>query len=344
MITRPYEGLAAAVPVVVSVAWRVRPAGAGPPSGVGEPRRARIKTVLPILVAFAPIAIWAGYYDFRVTGSPVRLPYTTYERRYAAAPTFLFQRVRPVPADIPVEMQNYARDVEIPHFQSQLSAAGFAAGARVKFRELFGKSAGLKPATIPMPAACVAAGLLVVAAGYAAWRRPVLRVPAGVTVFVLAATLVSNWTRSQYVAPAAGAVLVLGVFAVRELERWSARTAWVVTAAAIAAAAAGSAASAAKIDHGTGRSDLAASLAQEPGRQIVLVRYTPDYSGDVEWVENGADIDSQQTVWARDPGPGSGRELLNYFHDRTVWRLTIGKHLARIEKVPVDARTMPGEQ
>jgi len=40
-----------------------------------------------------------------------------------------------------------------------------------------------------------------------------------------------------------------------------------------------------------------------PGQDVVLVKYTPDFDPDREWVYNGADIDGQKIVWARDMGP-----------------------------------------
>ena len=36
---------------------------------------------------------------------------------------------------------------------------------------------------------------------------------------------------------------------------------------------------------------------------------------------NAADIDESKIVWARDMGDVDNEELLQYFHDRQVWRL-----------------------
>lgn len=57
-----------------------------------------------------------------------------------------------------------------------------------------------------------------------------------------------------------------------------------------------------------------------PGRQLVLVRYSPEHRLDNEWVWNHADIDASQTVWAQDMG-AQNAELIRYYPDRKVWLL-----------------------
>jgi hypothetical protein len=58
-----------------------------------------------------------------------------------------------------------------------------------------------------------------------------------------------------------------------------------------------------------------------PGPQLVLVRYSPGHDPLADWVYNGADIDGQKVVWARDMGADNNEELLHYFKDRRVWLL-----------------------
>jgi 4-amino-4-deoxy-L-arabinose transferase-like glycosyltransferase len=305
--TRPYEGFAMAVPVIVSLLWR-----------------ANWKWCGLVLIVFAPIALWTGYYNFRVTGHLFELPYVAYEQQYAAAPPLLIQSPRPVPTGIPIEMQEYARQVELPHFNRQRSLRGFVTSVAQKSCDLLGDIAGAKPGSLWFMLACAMMLALAVPIALAIRRNRGLWIVLTSILCTAAATMISNWTRSQYVAPAVGAVLILVVSAARELAYWSKAAGWLVLMFAIFVFAALSVRSAGNVDQGSGRARIALSLAKEPGRQLVLVRYLPHHRVDDEWVENEADIDHAKTVWARDPGPGQDRDLLDYFRDRTVWRLTVG--------------------
>lgn len=63
------------------------------------------------------------------------------------------------------------------------------------------------------------------------------------------------------------------------------------------------------------------ALAEQPGKQLVIVRYSPRHIFQDEWVYNAADIDSARVVWARDLGAEQNQELLKYYPDRTAWLL-----------------------
>jgi len=69
-----------------------------------------------------------------------------------------------------------------------------------------------------------------------------------------------------------------------------------------------------------GRIAINAQLARQPGRQLVFVRYGPRHLFN-EWVYNGAEIDAQRVVWARDLGPAENEILRRYYPDRTAWLL-----------------------
>jgi len=72
---------------------------------------------------------------------------------------------------------------------------------------------------------------------------------------------------------------------------------------------------------GPERMALEAQLRSLPGPQLVLVRYGPNHDPLLDWVYNGADIDRQKVVWARDMGAAQNEELLRYYSDRRVWLL-----------------------
>jgi hypothetical protein len=77
-----------------------------------------------------------------------------------------------------------------------------------------------------------------------------------------------------------------------------------------------------EVNHGDpdGRIGVNRQLAQVPGKQLVFIRYWPMHEV-TEWVYNGADIDRQTVVFARDLGPIENEKLRSYYPDRTSWLL-----------------------
>ena len=71
--------------------------------------------------------------------------------------------------------------------------------------------------------------------------------------------------------------------------------------------------------HNLDRARVLAQLRAEPGRHLAIVRYQPDHEILEEWVYNEADIDGSKVVWARDMGAEKNQELIDYYKDRRVW-------------------------
>jgi hypothetical protein len=69
------------------------------------------------------------------------------------------------------------------------------------------------------------------------------------------------------------------------------------------------------------RADLQKWLEQQPGQQLVFVRYFPTHDVNHEWVWNRADIIHAKVVWARDFGSEHNKLLLQEMPDRRVWHL-----------------------
>lgn len=83
-----------------------------------------------------------------------------------------------------------------------------------------------------------------------------------------------------------------------------------------------------------GRIAVNRRLAQEPGRQLVFVRYFSTH-GYHEWVHNAADIDHARVVWALDLGPAQNDDLKRYFPDRKVWLMEPDALPPRLAPYPV---------
>ena len=69
------------------------------------------------------------------------------------------------------------------------------------------------------------------------------------------------------------------------------------------------------------RAAIVRQLDATPGRHVVFVRYAAGFDLDREWVFNGANIDSQKIVWARDMGPQQNQELVDYYRGRKFWEV-----------------------
>jgi hypothetical protein len=68
--------------------------------------------------------------------------------------------------------------------------------------------------------------------------------------------------------------------------------------------------------------DIHQIMAAKPGKQLVIVRYSANHLWQNDWINNGYDIATQHTIWARDTEPGeSNLPLLCAFQDRQWWLL-----------------------
>ncbi len=71
--------------------------------------------------------------------------------------------------------------------------------------------------------------------------------------------------------------------------------------------------------HQEPRAGIEAWLAARARKQLVIVRYAAWHPPNQEWVYNHADIDGSKVVWAREMDPASDAKLLKYFSDREAW-------------------------
>jgi hypothetical protein len=92
-------------------------------------------------------------------------------------------------------------------------------------------------------------------------------------------------------------------------------------------------------DFAPARAAVTRTLAQQPGKQLVMVRYAPGHDANQEWVYNRADIDASQIVWAREMTPPEDRPFLQYFRDRKVWLLEPDQSPPRLVPYPGESET-----
>lgn len=90
--SRPYEGLLLSLPCVVLLAGHL--------IGKNGPRAAiSFKRIfLPVLLILILTGTAMGFYNFRVAGNALRMPYQIHEETYGIAPLFIWARPSPEPA------------------------------------------------------------------------------------------------------------------------------------------------------------------------------------------------------------------------------------------------------
>jgi hypothetical protein len=155
-------------------------------------------------------------------------------------------------------------------------------------------------------------------------------------VFLCVATFPLTWLMMHYVAPIAGLFYVRFLQTLSRLHGWRPAGKPLGPAVAVFFVALFSCLFVGDLSllfHGrmtpdpfaTARNNIARKLELMPGRQLVLVRYTPEHDQLQEWVWNRADIDASQTVWARAMDPEKDQELIEYYRNRQpgrqVWML-----------------------
>jgi tetratricopeptide (TPR) repeat protein len=309
--TRPYEGLLFSVPVaIVLLNWLLRTKTAG----------ARVRftaVVLPLTAVLLCFAAFTAYYNRRVTGNPLQLPYQRYQKLYGVPQAFYWQRAYP-PAKserLSELAENY--EAQLENYNEGRSWAGLARASGVKLRGVW--RFYLQPAwTMPI----LALPWL--------WRNRRLRFLAATCVCVIAALAMYHSFLPHYFAPASAGLLALVVAGIRRMRlwQWRNRPLGAALAAGVAAVSAlGLAISPAGaemmgpglVHSDTPRARVLKSLRDRGGKHLVIVRYGPQHSHHFGVINNEANIDSSLVVWARDLGAQKNGELVQYFHDRAVW-------------------------
>ena len=119
--SRPYEGLLLSLPFLVALGvWLL--SRRGPPARV-----ALTRILLPAGGVLAVIGSGMLYYNYRVTGDALTMPYTIHERTYGVAPLFRFQDPRPVPTYRHDKLRRFFAG-DPPPERTKITAADVAAG------------------------------------------------------------------------------------------------------------------------------------------------------------------------------------------------------------------------
>jgi len=323
--SRPYEGLVFSLPVAGALLfWLISKRGS-------EFWKSVRGLVVPLALVLFATAMAMGYYDWRVTGHPLRMPYVAYEAAYTVTPNLFFLPRHPVPT----YHHRLMREDYVNRYSWPRTLSGFLLPqlARVVGIDVFYLGVVLTFAIV-MYLAALPYGFK--------WRQV-----SGQTRFLLLILAFSMLGLSlevppppHYAAPLTCVILALTLLAMRGLRVWEwhgkpAGLFLVRTVPLICLLMVGVRAAALPLHIPTGprwcwyntlpgnlnRARILAQLDATPGQHLVIVHYEPQHDTDWEWVYNDADIDHSKVVWARDMGAAQNEELIDYFKNRRVWAI-----------------------
>jgi hypothetical protein len=309
--SRPYEGLVLSAPLLIAL-------GVFLLSRHGPPGRIAVTRILvPLASVVLLVASGMLYYNYRVTGDPLTMPYMAYQRAYMPTGIFIFQRASPSP---PYRHEHLRRLLDPqPPPAPERTLAGLAESVREHADAYAGEFLG---STL---AAVLIATLLPLERNRW-WLLLILTL-----LLVTVGLGLSTVRLPHYAAPAAGLTLLVAMRALRSVGRWHvgrarvgrslAQATWVVGLGVLVLGwghrVAGGRAEAWQDD----RARMAAALNRTGEKHLVLVRYTPGHNDHAEWIYNAADIDAAPIVWAADMDAAGNARLLDYFKGRRVWLL-----------------------
>lgn len=316
--TRPYEGLMLSLAVAAGMLWWI--AQPKPATKPIPPWLLIQRVALPMILVFGIAGAAMSYYFWRVTGNPFTMPQQVNRETYAVARYFYWQSPYPEPVYRHTAIHDFYF-VELAEF----SRARTISGVFLQLAKLAARAWAFYVApllTIP---------LLLLPKISRDRRIRFLLIAGGAGVAASALVIFFN---INYLAPVVAVLLAVILQGMRHVRTWrfeGKRTGQFLVRAIVVMcilmipiqvhilAAAPQPGSWGAI--GPERAALETQLRALPGPQLVLVRYRPNHDPLLEWVYNGADIDGQKVVWARDMSTEENKDLARYYSDRRVWLL-----------------------
>jgi hypothetical protein len=261
--------------------------------------------ILPALLTSAFITGALAYYNYRVTGKPLLMPYMLYERTYAEAPFLLFMPIRHLTYRHDVMRQYYAHET-LQLFRTKRTHPWI--------------NVLMLQSLLPFYASTIVAFAMLVAAFLVRSFR--LRMALAVMAALCLTLLVEKSPHIHYIAAGCGLVCAVSMYGVRFLCLKAGRFGPVLLSLFVLVVFGQGLMSYWGSGHGPNpRTLLTRELLKTGGRHLVLVRYDITQPLQFEYVYNGANIDAAPVVWARDMGVAKNEELVNYYRDRKVWLL-----------------------
>lgn len=336
---RPYEGLVAVVPGMTWLFYALIRTNKDQEWWRSFTRSALVATAA-LCLGFA----WMGYYNYRVTGTPWKLPYQAwFEQQEMNSESALVGKFLPRPQEARKEGTSHSVSpgrlnwVQRPHVGNPSLVAELAQETKkmnsdrnswqfsvFKWQQIF---FFFYSYILAVPIAVALPFHL---------RRPIEQLAMVVLALLLVAVIGNNAMGfPHYVAPATPVFYLISVQSLRQMRlvRGGARRLAHAYVAALPLAVASTLVLYANFgelnpeyyrEHaqfGLARKAIAEQVCEEPGRHVVFVEYSASHGWHHEWIYNEADIDDAKVVWARPLSSEHNRIFREYFAGRTFWRL-----------------------
>jgi len=274
------------------------------------------------MLAGATLTCW---YNWRVTGNPLRLPYNEYIRQYAAAPAFVWQG----PLRAPEYTDAVLRDAHLSFGIDYAEYSTLTGAVRKSYRKLARIATFYLGPFWPL--------ILLAFPEFVRVRR--FRLLLYSLALCVSGILLTVGFQAHYAAPCTSVFVLLLVDTLRRTYRqWRSVGSILIIASPLAWIGAQT------IGLYTPRPPnslhqrpaVRGRIAAEPGRHVALVHYDPFHPLGQEWVYNEPAIDHSQVIWARDLGRERNRELMRYYSGRTFWLVEPDHPVPRISRCAPD--------
>ena len=333
MVSRPFEGaLACVVPAGVLLHRWLRAQAPGARSRLW--REGLAPAVLATTAAIVALAV----YNRAVTGDPLRLPYSAYERLHSGAPLFAWQPEAPAvpPAFSAPALEAFHERFVLP--MSRVDTLSWSAWL-LRLRETAVSNLGWVLCVLALAGALPG----FVRRGPAWGRLATLSLG-----FCSLGFLASVWFDVHYYLPMLPPVVLLATHALRRARGLFSRgrlpLAWIALPA-LAAVSLGLVLnrqferSPAYYNRAVPpRQKIIDALSVQPQRFLVIVRHEEPFDLHKTYVANAADIDRAKIVWAWDRGDAENRRLLAYYPDREAVLMRVSARSLAFSAYP---RTTP---
>ena len=312
--TRPYEGVVMAAVCIGCIAVGL--------ARTGRLAHAARAVIVPIALVLIPLSAWMCYYNYRVTGSALKLPYMAHEELYVVWSPLLWEtHPKPEPTYTSSTLRDFwliadrgekqfSRDHLLKAHGSDLLQLG---------RFLLGWPLILCAAGFARPlwrdrtarAALLLAGAFYAGAAFDARLFPHYAAPAATLAYIIAASALRAARNSWPGASVEQLYVTAGIFAlfavVTVLAWLSPQNRYLF----------------ADIDYHVRakHATVAEQLAKVAGDHLVLVHYGPHHDLYEELVYNQADIAHSRFIWARSLGEARDQVLIRQYAGRKVWWL-----------------------